>query len=121
LRLFLDAYIKWAGPLPEIAVMMSFKRVAALLAVAAMASTIMASLAEAQNRRGPLRVTVQKRSYLDAGNVVPVGSMNRYASQHMSASPVYANTGELYGEGTLPGRIGAGSNPFANTFATPRF
>jgi hypothetical protein len=106
---------------PEIAVMMSFKRVAAILAVAATASTVMASIAEAQNRRGPLRVTVQKRSYLDPGNVVPVGSLNRYASQHSYASPVYASTGEFYGEGTLPGRIGAGSNPFANTFATPRF
>ena len=101
--------------------MMSFKRVAAILAVAATASTVMVSIAEAQNRRGPLRVTVQKRSYLDAGNVVPVGSMNRYASQHMSASPVYANTGDLYGEGTLPGRIGAGINPFANTFSTGGF
>lgn len=101
--------------------MMSFKRVAALLAVTIAASTVVASMAEAQNRRGPLRVTVQKRSYFDAGNVVPVGSLNRYASQHMSASPVYASTGELYGEGTLPSRIGAGVNPFANTFATPRF
>lgn len=101
--------------------MMSFKRVAALLAVTITASTVVASMAEAQNRRGPLRVTVQKRSYFDAGNVVPVGSLNRYASQHMSASPVYASTGELYGEGTLPSRIGAGVNPFANTFATPRF
>ena len=55
--------------------MMSFKRVTALLAVTVAASTVMASIAEAQNRRGPLRVTVQKRSYLDAGNVVPVGSM----------------------------------------------
>lgn len=113
--------MEWISPLPEIAVMMSLKRVAALLAIAVTASTVMASIAEAQNRRGPLRVTVQKRSYFDAGNVVPVGSMNRYANQHMSASPVYANTGDLYGEGTLPGRIGAGVNPFANTFATPRF
>ena len=37
--------------------MMSFKRVAAILAVAATASTVMVSIAEAQNRRGPLRVT----------------------------------------------------------------
>ena len=101
--------------------MMSFKRVATVLTIAMAASTVMATIAEAQNRRGPLRVTVQKRSYFDAGNVVPVGSLNRYASQHMSASPVYVNTGDLYGEGTLPGRIGAGANPFANTFATPRF
>lgn len=101
--------------------MMSFKRVATVLTFALAASTVMATIAEAQNRRGPLRVTIQKRSYLDPGNVVPVGSLNRYASQHMSATPIYANTGEFYGEGTLPGRIGAGTNPFANTFATPRF
>ncbi|CAM5186980.1 hypothetical protein ARD30_19380 [Bosea thiooxidans] len=101
--------------------MMSFKRVATVLTIALAASTVMATIAEAQNRRGPLRVIIQKRSYLDPGNVVPVGSLNRYASQHMSATPIYANTGEFYGEGTLPGRIGAGTNPFANTFATPRF
>ncbi|CAM5762703.1 MULTISPECIES: hypothetical protein [Bosea] len=101
--------------------MMSFKRLAAACAVALAASTVMASLAEAQNRRGPLRITVQKRSYLDAGNVVPVGSMNNYASQHFAAAPVYVNTGSLYGESTLPGRVGSGSNPFANTIETPRF
>ena len=101
--------------------MMSFKRVATVLTVAMAASTVLATIAEAQNRRGPLRVIVQKRSYFDAGNVVPVGSMNRYANQHFHASPVYAGTGELYGEATLPARIGAGINPFANTFATPRF
>ncbi len=101
--------------------MMPFKRVAAILTVAFATSTILASVAEAQNRRGPLRVTVQKRSYFDAGNVVPVGSMNRYANQHTFASPVYANSGELYGEGTLPARIGAGVNPFANTFSTPGY
>jgi hypothetical protein len=101
--------------------MMSIKRVATVLTIAMAASTVLATIAEAQNRRGPLRVIVQKRSYFDAGNVVPVGSLNRYASQHSYASPVYASTGELYGEGTLPARIGAGANPFANTFSTPRF
>lgn len=101
--------------------MMPFKRVAAILTVALAASTVLATVAEAQNRRGPLRVTVQKRSYFDAGNVVPVGSLNRYANQHTFASPVYASTGELYGEGTLPGRIGAGINPFANSFSTPGY
>lgn len=113
--------MEWVRPLPEIAAMMQFKRVAAVLALAVAASTVLATIAEAQSRRGPLRVTVQKRSYFDAGNVVPVGSLNRYANQHSFASPVYVNTGDLYGEGTLPGRIGAGTNPFANTFASPRF
>ncbi len=101
--------------------MMPFKRVAAILTVALATSTILATVAEAQNRRGPLRVIVQKRSYFDAGNVVPVGSLNRYANQHTFASPVYASSGELYGEGTLPARIGAGVNPFANTFSAPGY
>ncbi|MGX5735935.1 hypothetical protein [Bosea thiooxidans] len=101
--------------------MMPFKRVAAVLTVALAASTILVTVADAQSRRGPLRVTVQKRSFLDPGNVVPVGSMNRYANQHFHTSPVYASSAELYGEGTLPARIGAGVNPFANTFSTPGF
>ena len=101
--------------------MRSFKQLAAIFAVSIAASTVLATVAEAQNRRGPLRVTVQKRSYFDLGNVVPVGSMNRYASQHFASAPAYTNIGEFYGEGVLPARIGAGTNPFANTFATPRF
>lgn len=101
--------------------MMPIKRVATVLTIALAASTVLATIAEAQNRRDPLRVTVQKRSYLDPGNVVPVGSLDRYANQHSYAAPVYVNIGDFYGEGTLPGRIGAGTNPFANTFATPRF
>jgi hypothetical protein len=101
--------------------MRSSQRFAAALAVSLMAATTLASVAEAQNRREPLRVTVQKRSYFDAGKVVPVGSMNRYASQHSFAAPVYANTASFYGEDTLPARIGAGRNPFANSFAAPRY
>jgi hypothetical protein len=47
--------------------------------------------------------------------------MNRYATQNIIASPVYSAAGDLYGEGTLPPRIGAGRNPFANSFSTPGF
>lgn len=101
--------------------MTPFKRVATAFALALAASTVMATIAEAQNRRAPLRITVQKRSYLDAGNVVPVGSMNRYATQASYASPVYSSMGDGFGEGTLPPRLGAGANPFADTFATPRY
>jgi hypothetical protein len=100
--------------------MRSFKRLAAGFGISLVALTVVASVAEAQQRR-PLRVTVQKRSYFDAGKVVPVGSMNQYSSQHVRATPVYANSAELYGEGSLPPRIGSGANPFANTFATPRY
>ncbi|AMJ62069.1 hypothetical protein [Bosea sp. PAMC 26642] len=101
--------------------MRSFQRFAAGLGLSLVALTVAASVAEAQSRRGPLRVIVQKRSYFDAGNVVAVGSLNRYASQHFASAPVYASTGGLYGEDVLPGRIGAGRNPFADTFETPRF
>ncbi|WP_420102398.1 hypothetical protein [Bosea sp. (in: a-proteobacteria)] len=101
--------------------MTSSKRLALTVALALAASTALATLAEAQNRRGPLKVTVQKRSYLNPGNMVPVGSLNRYATQASYASPVYSSMGDSFGEGALPGRIGAGANPFANTFATPRY
>ena len=77
-------------------------------------------MAEAASRK-PLKVTVQKRSYLDAGKIVPVGSMNRYASQHFYASPAYSFLGDRFGEGTLPARIGAGVNPFAGSFSTGGF
>lgn len=99
----------------------SFKRFAAGLGLSLVALTVAGSIAEAQSRRGPLRVTVQKRSYFDAGNVVPVGSMDSYARQHIGASPIYGNTATWYGESTLPAAIGSGANPFANSFSTPRF
>ena len=100
--------------------MRSLSRFAAGLALSVAAVTFAVPVAEAQQRR-PVRVTVQKRSYFDAGKIVPVGSMNRYATQNIVASPVYSSVGELYGEGTLPPRIGSGANPFANSFSTPRF
>ncbi len=101
--------------------MNSFKRLAAGLGISLVALTAVASVAEAQQQRKPLRVIVQKRSYLDPGNVVPVGSLNRYATQQLISPPVYSNVAELYGETTLPPRIGAGVNPFRNTFSTPVF
>lgn len=101
--------------------MRSLKHLAAVFAVSIATSTVLVTIAEAQSRRGPLRVTVQKRSYLDAGNVVPVGSLNRYATQQFISAPAYSNVGGWFGEEVLPARIGAGVNPFANTFATPRF
>jgi hypothetical protein len=91
------------------------------LLAAVCAMTFAVSTAAEAARRKPLNVTVQKRSIFDLGNVVPVGSLNRYASQHFHASPAYANTAERYGEGTLPSRIGSGSNPFAGTWASPRW
>lgn len=94
--------------------------VLAMLLASCAAAVVFASDAGAAERK-PLGITVQKRSIFDLGNVVPVGSLNRYATQSNYASPAYSNVGERYGEGTLPPRIGAGSNPFANSWSSPRF
>lgn len=90
-------------------------RLAAALALSIGGLTAVTSIAEAQER-GPLRVIVQPRSIFDAGKAVPVGSMNRYASQHFYTSPVYSHVGDRFGEGALPSRIGAGTNPFSNLY-----
>jgi hypothetical protein len=95
-------------------------RILAVFGLGLAVTVAAASFAEAQERR-PLRVDVQKRSYFDLGNVAPVGSMNRYATQHFTSSPQYAFAGDRFGEGALPPRIGAGVNPFANSFWTPGF
>jgi hypothetical protein len=98
------------------------RRVAlALAALTAFAApTILASAAEAAGHRKPLRVVVVKRSFLDAGKLVPVGIYNRH---HVVANtmtfPAYSNIGGFYGRETLPGHIGAGENPFANSFFGP--
>jgi hypothetical protein len=89
------------------------------LALAAVGSLAAMPAAEAQSRE-PLRVIVQKRSYLDPGPVVPVGSMNRYATAHSFSSPV-PSIGERHSAGVLPSHIGAGTNPFANSWASPRW
>lgn len=88
-----------------------------VLAAGAVGAVAFAPVAEAQTRKQrPLIVKVQPRSYFDAGNVVPVGSLNRYASdQTFRAAPVYSFIGSRFGETTLPDRIGAGASPF------PRF
>ncbi|MGL4728487.1 MAG: hypothetical protein ACRCWO_07005 [Bosea sp. (in: a-proteobacteria)] len=95
-------------------------RTLALLGLGLVASLTVTSFAEAQERK-PLRVDVQKRSYFDVGNVAPVGSMNRYATQTFTASPQYSYAGDRFGEGALPSRIGGGTNPFAFSFWTPGF
>jgi hypothetical protein len=94
--------------------MIRFARLATCLAATAAIAGAFIPAAQAQDRR-PLTITIQKRSYLDAGPVVPVGSMNRYATQHFyssSAAPSFGNQSTL----GLPGAIGSGSNPFANLF-----
>ena len=73
-----------------------------------------ATLAEAQTRRTtPRTLTVKKRPFTDMGTVVPVGSMNRYATdgvQLRRISPTYYSNRGLYGNETLPGPFGVYGN-----------
>lgn len=88
------------------------------IAIAAVATFATVAAVQAQTRvRRPLAITVQPRSFLDPGKVVPVGSLNRYTTVGSGVtSPVYFNLGGKYGEDTLPPRdgIGSGRNPFGN-------
>lgn len=75
-------------------------------------ATAVPSLAEAQTRRvqqqsGPLVIQVRPRSYLEPGNVVPVGSLDRTTSGTAQAKsylnmPPWQNQRERFGEGSLP-------------------
>lgn len=100
--------------------LISVKRIA-VLSVLALAASSAATESFAQSRRdgGPLVLRVQPRSFLDAGRVAPVGSMNRYATQsHAShlTSPPFITQRERYGESVLPdpmtGPFIGASNPF---------
>jgi hypothetical protein len=94
--------------------------VAALTAGFALSAIVVTS-AEAQTRRAPLSVTVEGRSWLDAGKVAPEGSYNRHlgAANRAGFTAPNFNMSSLYGSGSLPDHIGAGANPFANTIWTP--
>ncbi len=73
--------------------------------------------AEAQGRRKPLRITVEGRSWLDAGRVLPPAAARRHAHHAtFSAAPAFSSFGGRFGEDTLPPRLGAGRNPFGNRF-----
>lgn len=78
--------------------------------LAAAAASLLASAADAQSRK-PLRLTVQPRSYLDPGTVVPVGSLQNYATMNryepVSTAPTFIKS-----DAALPPRIGGGRNPF---------
>jgi hypothetical protein len=91
------------------------RSLAASLALALVTTFAVAPALEARERK-PMRITVEKRSYFDAGKIVPVGSLNRYASNQAFSSPVYSFAGDRYGDGTLPSRIGAGTNPFTGVW-----
>lgn len=78
--------------------------------------TLGVSLAEAQTRsRQPNAppLTVQRRSFLDSGKVVPVGSMSNYVSANTTfAVPVYnMSNPSAYGRETLPRRFDPPGRP----------
>jgi len=100
------------------------RRFAAIAALSIAALTVAASIAEAQTqlrRRGEevLILNVRPRSFLDPGKVVPVGSLNRYATNGVLSymvSPPWQHQRERFGEGTLPdpihGPFVGARNPF---------
>ena len=101
------------------------RRLAAIAALAV--ATVSALPAEAQTRlrrqgEDVLILNVRPRSYLDAGNVVPVGSMNYttsgagYVASNLNLPP-YIGMKDRFGEGVLPDPIQnspfvGGRNPF---------
>jgi hypothetical protein len=94
-------------------------RATALLIAAACVVTA-AGAAQAQQGR-PLSVTVEGRSWLDPGKVVATESLSRHvgAANRAGFSPPNGNFSNLYGMDSLPSHIGAGANPFANSFFGP--
>ena len=96
---------------------MRMKRPFILATAAALAALFCAAaIAEAQprQRRGePARpLTVQKRSFLDSGKVVPVGTESHYVRDifDLQRSPDYYYARGRYGGETLPGRFGVFGN-----------
>jgi hypothetical protein len=85
-------------------------RLATVALLAAAAASLSATLAEAQSRK-PLRVIVTPRSFLDAGKVAPVGSLQNYATVDRF-SPPSTSPQFIKSETALPPRIGGGRNPF---------
>src|SRR5919112_6741781 len=82
----------------------------ALLGLASLAAlTTVSMVADAQAQDRPLVLRVQPRSFLDPGNVAPVGSLNRYATQPQLSyitNPPWSNQRERFGESNLPDPIG---------------
>jgi hypothetical protein len=102
------------------------RRLAVLAAASVATFVALAPAAEAQTlrRRGEQTIIldVRPRSYLDAGNVVPVGSENRFGTGFgQTASylnlPPWQHMKDRFGEGSLPDPITNGPfvgarNPF---------
>ena len=88
------------------------RRLAVLAAISVATFAALAPTAEAQTlrRRGEqnLTINVRPRSYLDAGNVVPVGSQQNPATSGYGQMrsylnlPPWHNMRDRFGEGSLP-------------------
>ncbi|MGO8739867.1 hypothetical protein [Rhodoblastus sp.] len=63
---------------------------------------------QAQTYGGGHEVTVTKRSFLDPGNVVPVGSEDRYVATAAHPAPAPGGTyrNDNFGDWLLPGNFG---------------
>ena len=86
------------------------------LAVISMALVgLAATVAEAQTRkaRGAPTLTIKKRSVLDSGPIVPVGSLRNYVNVNTTlALPAYRNMGPSgFGSQTLPQRFEVPGRP----------
>lgn len=84
----------------------------AALTVAAFAAAAPAAEAQVRRVRGePLVVNVRPRSYLDAGNVVQPGSLNRTTSgyaqtvSYLNLPPAAGQRETLWHNGILPDRV----------------
>ena len=78
-----------------------------LLSLAAFAAAVPAE-AQVRRERDGMTLNVRPRSYLDAGKVVPAGSLNRYASGQVATylnNPPYQQMKDRFGEGVLPDPI----------------
>jgi hypothetical protein len=88
------------------------RRISTLCLLSLAALTAASTLAEAQSRRaqrddGVLILNVRPRSFLEPGNVVPVGSLNRTTSGYAQTQsylnmPPWHHQRDRFGEGTLP-------------------
>ncbi len=88
------------------------KRTTALILL----SLVAAGAADAQSRLRDAAppLTIQRRSFLDSGKQVPVGSLNRYMQQMTQlARPAWSTTGVpgLYGYDALPRRFDPPGRP----------
>ena len=94
---------------------MRFARPLAICAAAMAGVVFAASVAEAQSRphKGSARtITIQKRSFLNSGPIVPLGSLRNYQNDStVLFVPTSSRMGPGFGAGVLPGRFDVPGRP----------